>query len=256
MKAFFIALVYRIFRLPKKVLRVLVRYVSDILINLGTSADLSIVLNVNLLQFVKSIQSSFALISTNDVESSLRQWEAIQKNLDGMVHTIMDIGARKCFFSIKSLEYARYVVAVESDSRICRDVVNILYRENMGNILVMNMLITKDNVLLLPHADVTLFLSVYHQWVVEMGEPAAFDLLSALWDKTKKTMFFSMADGLAKSNRYRPYLSFLGESIEENMNTLETYIGKLPSSAVTHLGYFPYWKGENRHIFKIDRYIC
>ena len=249
--------VVRLVRAARKLLRHGVRRmagaVADSLIYTGSLLDLGIVFNPSFGSVLFARDKLAAVTATNRPEASQKQWDLIAPAMLSRPGVVLDIGARKCFHTIKAAERARHVFAVEYDARICRDAGNLLYRLNIRNVFVLNFSFDEDTAHLLPQADTVFFLSVYHQWVVERGPGKAFDLLGLLWAKADREMFFSMADGLHSSVRYAPHLTFLGKTREEKLAGIAGLLGQLPEANVRHLGAVPYWDREVRHVFKLER---
>jgi hypothetical protein len=119
------------------------------------------------------------------------RWRAIEPLLQRLKPaTAVDIGANACFFALKLAEHGCLVTAVESGPTNVRTAVLAVRRSRQPRVAVMSLEITPQNLALIPHADVTLFLAVWHHLVRAHGLQAATQMLSAIWAHTSHVLIF------------------------------------------------------------------
>lgn len=202
--------------------------------------------------FNRKLLPLFSTISKTKLSES--HWHVIEQHLPKNFRTVLDIGAGRGFFSFKMAELGKNVTAIESKQR------RIKIIESLNNLMGYNlktklMLINKKNIEELEKADVTLFISVWHQMVVYQPEEAE-EILHKLWGKTEKCMFFAIADGRSGYDKYREAMTFLGIEKEEIRQNITALLGKLENSTVTFLTDLEYFGDTSlRMFFKIERNI-
>jgi hypothetical protein len=54
--------------------------------------------------------------------------------------------------------------------------------------------VNTETTCLLPHTDVVLLLSVWHHWVKVYGFESATQILSGLWERCNKVLFFETGE--------------------------------------------------------------
>jgi hypothetical protein len=119
------------------------------------------------------------------------RWRAIEPLLQRLKPaTAVDIGANACFFSFKLAEQGCLVTAVESGPANVRTAVLAVRRSRQPRVAVMSLEITPQNLALIPHADATLFLAVWHHLTRAHGLQAATQMLSAIWTHTLRILIF------------------------------------------------------------------
>ena len=118
--------------------------------------------------------------------------DAIVGRLDsiGGVRTALDVGANVGWFSINLVQRGIQVVAVEQDAKYYRPMLHARARLRLDDLSVMVLGVDDRTVQMLPSADATLFLSVWHHVVRHRGLEAASAVLRALWDRTSRVLFF------------------------------------------------------------------
>lgn len=107
----------------------------------------------------------------------------------------IDIGANVGGFAFAFAGEGIRAIAVE---RVVRFVRIGLYARRKGgfddaSFLVMD--INPTSVRQLPHADCTVYLSVWHHHVREFGLDGGSEILSALWERTDRVLFFETGEG-------------------------------------------------------------
>ena len=123
------------------------------------------------------------------------RWAAMEPVIGRLnVSSAMDIGANVGYFPIKLARLGIPALAVESDPRNVRTTATAVHRNRLDNVAVMELELRPDTVDLLPSADCTVFLSLWHHLVHEQGLDAATKLSGALWTRTGKVMFFDSGE--------------------------------------------------------------
>jgi len=167
-------------------------------------------------------------------EGTLSRFSAIERALDERQISkgvVLDIGSHFGFFSLKLAEKGFFVYGVESvRERVFFSFLGAHRLKYGFSPIALN--IDRSNVRWLPHADITLCLSIWHHWVRHFGLDGATEILSAIVERTRRVMFFDSGEG-EMGERYR--LPF-GEG-DDAATYLESYLGRLPGVAsVSRLG--------------------
>ena len=129
-------------------------------------------------------------------DGTLSRWEAIRPVLLELgVGSAVDVGANAGYFAI---EIARATgasaLAVDHDPAGCRTAALAIRRSGLENVGVMQLELRPDTVGLVPQADATLLLSVWHHLVRHQGLDAAGALLAALWERTGRVLLFDTGE--------------------------------------------------------------
>jgi hypothetical protein len=129
-------------------------------------------------------------------DGSRSRWRAISELLDelGDVRTAVDVGANVGFFAIHLAERGINTVAIESDPVAYRTALYALKRAGVEGAAVMTLRVAPDTVDLVPHADATVFLSVWHHFVQEHGLDQANRMFRSIWERTHRVLVFDTGE--------------------------------------------------------------
>ncbi|MFD9459547.1 hypothetical protein [Streptomyces sp. NPDC060027] len=123
------------------------------------------------------------------------RWAAMEPVVERLgVESALDVGANVGYFPIKLAMRGIPSVALESDPKCVRTATTAVRRNQLDNVAVMDLELRPDTLRLLPTADCTLLLSLWHHLVRELGLDAATHLLRGLWTRTGKVMFFDSGE--------------------------------------------------------------
>lgn len=118
----------------------------------------------------------------------------------------MDIGSHIGFFSINLAKQGMLVHAVESNKeRLLLSF--LLARQEKVPLAPMPLRVDKSSVDILPEADVTLCLSVWHHWVRHYGLEDATHILQTVIDKTRRLVFFDSGEEEMPAIYKLPYVN-------------------------------------------------
>jgi hypothetical protein len=123
------------------------------------------------------------------------RWNSIAPLVSELgVRDAVDIGANAGYFSIQLGSSGVRTIAIEGDPPIFRIALLAVRRSGLQNVAPLALELEPDNVELVPPADCVLFLSIWHHFVREYGLDAAGRMLAAIWDRTRKVMFFDTGE--------------------------------------------------------------
>jgi SAM-dependent methyltransferase len=126
---------------------------------------------------------------------TVSRWAAIERELDGReLRTAMDLGANTGFFTIKLAERGLATVAVEGLPVAYRTALYAFERAGVRNTALLAVVLEPETLDLLPEADVTLFLSLWHHFVRAHGLETATEMLARIWEHTRSVMFFDTGE--------------------------------------------------------------
>jgi hypothetical protein len=159
------------------------------------------------------------------------RWEAmlpVIKECD--VRSAVDIGTNSGWFPLSFADLGIPSIGVEGDVRLVRIALYARKRTDPTAVSILAMHLTPQNVSLVPGAECTLLLSVWHHLVRDYGLESATEMLGTIWGGTRKVLFFETAEEMPKSWR-------LPEMTPAAQAWLSTYLTETCSgSRVIHLG--------------------
>jgi hypothetical protein len=110
------------------------------------------------------------------------------------VASAVDIGACEGYFSIELGADGIPTIAIESNPGNIRTALLAVRRSGTRNVGVLAMEVTPENVGTLPTSDCVLCLSIWHHFVRKHGLDEATAMLEAIWQQTRKVMFFDTGE--------------------------------------------------------------
>jgi hypothetical protein len=128
-------------------------------------------------------------------EGSLTRWDAIAPVASELgVRTAVDIGANEGFFSLQLGAQGVTTVALEAAPPNQRTAMLAIRRSRLDNVGLLSFALRDETVALVPPADCTVFLSLWHHLVRDDGLEMATSLTERIWAKTGKVMFFDTGE--------------------------------------------------------------
>lgn len=128
-------------------------------------------------------------------DGSRSRWSVIAplvRELD--VRTAVDIGAAEGFFSIQLGAAGVTTVALEAAPANQRTALLAVRRSGADNVGVLAFEVREDTVEMVPAADCSVFLSLWHHLVRAEGLEGATAITRRIWSKTAKVMFFDTGE--------------------------------------------------------------
>ena len=189
-------------------------------------------------------------------QGTLSRWAAIADELPTPPALAVDIGSHTGYFSLRLAERGFMVVGYEPSRRLFRIATAAADRAGQPSVAFMPVAVTPTNVTSLPEADVVLVLSVFHDWCEAFGFDRSLEMLDAVWQRTRRTLFFEMPN-TAENASIRSFVPPMGASPEEAQRYIEQLLSRLERGDAALLGHFPSdFRGEDerRHLFVVRRH--
>jgi hypothetical protein len=160
------------------------------------------------------------------------RWEAMRAVVEANgVEDAVDIGACEGYFSLMLAEAGVSTIALEGKPANYRTTLYAVRRSGLTNIGVLALVLTPENVEMMPSADCVLCLSIWHHFVRAYGLDAASGMLQAIWRKTRVVMFFDTGESEMTPDYGLP------EMTPDPRSWLEAYLARTcAGSRVEHLG--------------------
>jgi hypothetical protein len=165
-------------------------------------------------------------------DGTLSRWAAIRPVVEELgVRSAVDIGANEGFFSLRLGRLGVPTVAVESAPTSYRTALLAVKRSGLDNVGILTLGVHAETVDLMPSADATVFLSIWHHLVKMQGLATATAITTRLWEGTRRVMFFDTGE-----EEMDP--SFRLPAMEPDSETwLRRYLSEsCPGSEIRHLG--------------------
>jgi hypothetical protein len=165
-------------------------------------------------------------------EGVISRWEAMLPLIqDLQPRSAMDIGCSVGWFSLKLAALQIPTVGVEGYPPYYRTAIYAAKRLKADNFAAAVMMLDERTVRLLPRVDCTLLLSVWHHLVQQYGLSGATSILSEVWQRTNRVLFFETGEKEMGPEYGLP-------AMEPDAQTwLTEYLGGVCSNAsVRHLG--------------------
>ena len=170
--------------------------------------------------------------------------------------SILDVGSNLGYVSLNLARQFPHsiVIGFEPDRELVEAANRSAEKAMISNIKFLALDVNPLNVEGLPLFDNTIFLSVYQQWVRSYGMAQSKKMIGILFEKTKKSMFFSMASTNG-SPKILEYFPDMGNSLEESDQWIIENVLNLPNSSVENLGRYETKYGSSlpRTLFQVRR---
>jgi hypothetical protein len=119
------------------------------------------------------------------------RWQALKREVERLdVESAVDIGAQSGFFAFALAEMGLSVTAIERDPTFYRTILFAQRRIGAKRFAVSIFDLQESSLDLLPKADVSVFMSVWHHHVRSLGIESALRVLRGVWDRCGVVMFF------------------------------------------------------------------
>jgi hypothetical protein len=176
-------------------------------------------------------------------DGSRTRWEVIDPVVRELgVRTAVDIGAAEGYFSIQLGALGVTTVALESAPPNQRTALLAVRRSRLENVGLLAFEVRDDTVEMIPPADCTLFLSVWHHLVRDNGFELATSLTRRIWEHTGKVMFFDTGEDEMPASFGLPAMT------PDARTWLEGYLADTcPGADVRHLGAHDAFDADGRH---------
>ena len=126
---------------------------------------------------------------------TMTRWAAIRDEVRVReARTALDVGSNRGFFMLELAALGIATVGVESDPPAYRSAIYAIRRAKLQNAGVLVLAVDPSNVGLLPRCDSVLCLSLWHHFVHEHQLDGATSILEALWDRTRRVLFFDTGE--------------------------------------------------------------
>ena len=123
------------------------------------------------------------------------RWAAIEAALHAeVIDSAVDIGCNTGYFCFSLAAKGIPTLGVDRDDRSLRIAQYAASRMRAQGVGFCKMDLTPDTMRLLPQADLVLLLSVWHHWVRGYGLEVASELLTEVWKKSQKVLFFETGE--------------------------------------------------------------
>jgi len=189
--------------------------------------------------------------------NSFKRLEAVLSRMPADARQVVDIGSNNGFFSIALGKRGYDVIGYEPYAAFARGARQICERFQITNVSFFVKPLDPSSSRDVFDCDVSLVLSVYHNWVKQYGFEGANEILRNIWSRTRKLMFFELASTL--DNQYIAgfeTMPRMGATDEECRAFMEREIlGGLSGGKIEFVGMMPtdYVNGRARHFFVVRR---
>jgi hypothetical protein len=119
------------------------------------------------------------------------RWEAmlpVIRRVDA--RSAIDVGCNTGWFLLQLGRAGIPAVGIEGWPAYFRTALYAVRKSELPNIAVQAVYLRPDTTMLLPGADCTIFLSVWHEMLRDQGKDAADSILGDVWRTTRKVLFF------------------------------------------------------------------
>jgi hypothetical protein len=186
-------------------------------------------------------------------QGSETRWQSMRPLLQANgVRSAVDIGACEGYFTLMLAGTGISTIALEGMPANYRTTLYAVRRSGLANIGVLALVLTPENVEMMPPADCVLCLSVWHHFVRAYGLEAATTMLQAIWHKTGVVMCFDTGETEMTPDYGLP------EMTPDPRSWLENYLGRTcAGSRVEYLGrhraFDPEGGSVERNLFAVLR---
>ena len=168
--------------------------------------------------------------------------------------SILDLGCNEGYFTLRLASEGFWVCGIDADPGYLRVARFLQQKYSVHGASFYQLTANKDTILRLPTFDVVIFMSVFQKWCSQFGFSEAFSMLSTLWQRTKRIMFFEMPDSLESADSFKTVLPHMGETKEECRDYIKNTLGGLGSCSVTWIADNDMdYRPERRSLFAITR---
>jgi hypothetical protein len=181
---------------------------------------------------------------------TVSRWQAIEPLIDELqVRSAVDVGCNVGWFASNLAARGVPTVGVEGHPPLYRTAIYTARKAGAGRMGVLALHVTPETASLVPHADCTIFLAVWHHLVRRQGIEAADAVLTALWRATRTVMLFETGEDREMPDYYR-----LPAMTPDPRTWIEAHLTETcPDSSIRHLGLHPSSPTYARSLFAVIR---
>lgn len=194
------------------------------------------------------------LDETKRNQGTLMRSRAIEAALaDCAVINGMDVGCNIGFFCFNLARKGIPMLGIDMDSRYIRIARYAGKKIGSSSVGFVQMAVNTETVFLLPKVELVLALSIWHHWVKAYGLETASFILSEIWKRCSKVMFFETGENEMTADFNLPTM---GDSPQV---WLKDYLQSVcNNSEIIHVGQFEAFAPQDnkvvyRNLFKIIR---
>lgn len=182
-------------------------------------------------------------------EGTRQRWELISDALGSDDRTLLDVGCNTGLLTLAAADHGMFALGIDKMPEAVDSARDLA--AGRERVAFMHLELTRDDLEALPTFDVVLFLSVYHQWVANLGDQVAREMLGVLASKARSRFFFEPAAIRSKYGSEPPPISDLDEHsiVEVNTQLLQQAVG----AEVRYLGSTPAVNEAFRCLFMVQR---
>jgi hypothetical protein len=184
------------------------------------------------------------------VSGTLSRWEAMEPLIEELgVRSAVDVGCNVGWFVRNLAVRGIPAVGVEGHPPLYRTAMYTARKAGEGRMAVLPLQVTPETVSLVPHAECTIFLAVWHHLVRHQGLEAADAVLSALWRATGTVLFFETGEDREMPEYYR-----LPAMTPDSRTWIESHLEQTcRMGTVRHLGLHASSPTYSRNLFAVVR---
>jgi SAM-dependent methyltransferase len=191
--------------------------------------------------------------------SSINKYDQIRASISQTLGerpqaSVLDLGCNEGYFSLRLASEGFWVTGIDGGSNYVNVAKFLQQRFSVNGASFYELLADKETITRLPTFDVVLFLSVFQKWCFQYGFPEAGEMLSQLWDRTNRVMFFEMSDSLESEESIKGVIPYMGETKDQCRDYIIGMLRTLNSSSVAWLAdYDMDYRQERRGLFAVTR---
>lgn len=174
------------------------------------------------------------------VRACTDRWAVINPELPATGFAL-DVGCQNGFFSFLMAKRGLVTVGVEKDETSVRVCQTLAIANELLPVSFLNMEVSVSTVRNLPGADVVLCLSIFHNWVRDLGFVEADRIMRIIARNTRSVLFFETGQSDQTEVGWAKELSFMGKNPEV---WVEEYLKNIGFKHVKKIGTF---SGNNKH---------
>jgi len=168
--------------------------------------------------------------------------------------SVLDLGCNEGYFSLRLASDGFWVNGVDPDPSVINVAKFLQHKYSVNTASFNEVMADQDTLITLPSFDIVLFLSVFQKWCGQYDYDVAREMLSVLWKKTNRVMFFEMPDSLETVEDFKQALPRMGDTKEECRQFILEMLQTLESCSVLWLGDFDMeYRQEHRSLFAVTR---
>ncbi|NKB49967.1 MAG: methyltransferase domain-containing protein [Alphaproteobacteria bacterium] len=189
----------------------------------------------------------------SDMARAQEKWRLIESELPETAGSLLDIGCNEGYFTLQAAEKGWCGWGIEIIEKAVRYARHEAAQRNLDTALFFNAPLTPEAVERMPHFDVILFMSSFHDFHQVYGGARAYEMFDNLLRACRQKMILEPASTTKRFSATEPVFSKDNdrEAIEEWVRTL---VARSPGWTVRYVGETAYSEVEPyRFMFSIER---